>query len=237
VSWFSCVAELPAFPYLSRAVVELNGIEELKRVFGWSQDPTVDDPELTEYRRLEDVNQRRLRDVQTLGTIVANSMPSVCVDIGTGVGYSAAVMAINHPGAEIWTVNVPPEEYGEAGTLTTVKLAREEIGRYWRGRQIASIKQVYANTALWEPETDHIDVAFIDGCHDTEFVINDTIKVLRHMRPGAFLLWHDFSPSLAPKLGWIASVHRALETLFRRRILSGRVLHVRDSWIGVHRVS
>lgn len=227
---------LNRFPHLRRAVIELNDVQELKKIFRWDLDPVINDPTLLEFKYVEDVNDRRLRDAESLATVVHNSNPTVCLDIGTGLGHSAALMAVNAPRARVYTINIPPEEYEAGGKLTTMKLERNEIGSYYRQRGLDNITQILANTLSWEPQIGWIDTAFIDGSHDTAFVVNDTLKVLRHMRPRSFILWHDFNPSLVDKYHWINSVCLGVEALFATGALKGRVFHIRDSWVGVYRI-
>ena len=131
--------------YLPRVMVELNNITELKKVFHWVQEPILDDPQIYEFEYLENVNERRLRDAEVLGTIVRNVKPRVCLDIGTSTGHSAALMAINAPQARVFTVNIPPEELlqGQGGKLTTVVLERHEIGAYYRERNFHNVHQIF----------------------------------------------------------------------------------------------
>jgi predicted O-methyltransferase YrrM len=223
---------------LRLAVVELDNVEELKKVFGWKLDPVLDDDSIYEFDSLEDVNLRRVRDAECIGTIVRNVSPSVCVDIGTAEGHSAALMAVNAPQARVVTVNIPPEEIhsGAGGVLTTVAFERDRIGSYYRGRGLSNVEQVLANTATWEPNVGSIDVALVDGCHDTEFVFNDSRKVLAHMSPGSFLLWHDFHPGLVAQKGWIREVCLGVEKLLAAWLVRGQIFHVRNSWLGIYRV-
>jgi predicted O-methyltransferase YrrM len=168
-----------------------------------------------------------------------NANPKTALEIGTSTGLATVLMAVNAPNARIFTVNISPEEIasGEGGKLTTIALEREKIGIEYRDRGLTNVTQIYANTAKWEPDIDRIDVAFIDGSHDTDFVVNDTEKVLRHMGSGSFVLWHDFNLELVDKYAWIRSVCLGVEKLYERGLLSGRVFHVRDSWTGVYRVA
>jgi predicted O-methyltransferase YrrM len=151
---------------------------------------------------------------------------------------ATVLMAANAPESKIYTVNIPPEEIlaGKGGELTTVALEREKIGIAFRERSLSNITQIYANTATWKPDIGTIDVAFIDGCHDTEFVYNDTRKVLRQMKPGGFILWHDFNPDLVKKYDWINSVCLGVEKLSREGLIRGRIFHIRDSWVGIYRI-
>lgn len=227
-----------AFYHLRKSVIELKNEGELRKVFGWCQEPILDDPSIYEFNYVEDVNERRILDALALGSVVRNVEPRICVDIGTAAGHSAALMSVNAPQAQIYTINIPPEEIlkGEGGRLTTIALEREEIGSYYRERGLKNINQILANTARWQPELGAIDIAFIDGSHDTPFVYNDTIKVLQYMQPGAFILWHDFNLSLVQNYHWINSVCHGVEKLISDGWLDGRIFHLRDSWTGIYRV-
>lgn len=115
-------------------------------------------------------------------------------------------------------------------------MGAEKIGLVDGERNLNNITQIYANTAEWEPDIGTIDVAFIDGCHDTEFVYNDTKKVLKYTKPGSFILWHDFNIDLIQKYDWIDSVCRGVEKLYQEGLIKGRIFHIRDSWVGVYHV-
>lgn len=226
------------FSRLQQAVVELNGASELKKIFGWHIDPILDDPSIYEFDHIEDVNERRVRDAEAIGIVVRNTKPAVCVDIGTGEGHSAALMAVNAPQAKVLTINIPPEEIlaGEGGKFTTVALERERIGSYFRERDLRNVTQIMVNSMLWEPDEVTIDVAFVDGCHDTQFVYDDTCKLLAQMEPGSFVLWHDFDLTMTGKYEWVHSVCSGVQRLLADGWLRGPLLHIRDSWVGIYRV-
>ncbi len=226
------------FPHLRGRVVELNNIQELKKLFGWSNDPIIDDDYFSGFDGLLDVNERRLRDAESLSVIARNCNPAVCLEIGTAYGHSTALLAGNAPASRIYTLNIPPEEIasGEGGKATTVAIDREQIGSYYRQRGFTNITQIYANSARWTPDIGQIDLAFIDGCHDMEFVYNDTRKVLPYMKPGGFIVWHDFSLAWAPMSYWVGDICRAVNRLMADGLITGYVYHVRDSWMGVHQV-
>lgn len=226
------------FSNLDHSVIELNNFHELKKVFGWKEDPILDRPDIYDFDYIEDVNERRIRDTESLGTVMRNAKPKVALEIGTSSGMSTVLMSVNSPESRIYTVNIPPEEIvsGEGGKLTTIALEREKIGIAYKERKLTNITQIFANTAKWEPDIGTIDVAFIDGCHDSDFVYYDSRKVLKHMKSGGFILWHDFNPDLVKKYGWINSVCLGVERLCRDGLIKGRILHLRDSWVGIYRV-
>lgn len=224
------------YPNLIKSTIELNNIEELKKINGWINSPILDIPTIYEFKHLEDLNERRIRDAESIGTVMCNAQPKIALEIGTSTGQTTALMALNAPEAHVYTVNIPPEEInsGKGGKFVTHALEIENIGSYYRERRLKNISQIYANTATWEPDIGTIDVAFIDGCHDTEFVYNDTRKILKNTKSGSFILWHDFNIELAPKKEWISSVCNGIEMLYEDGLLHGPILHIRDSWVGIY---
>ena len=226
------------FYYLRRNTIELNNYSELKKLFRWEDPPVLDRPGLYDFEYPEDVNERRLRDTESIATVMRNAKPRVALEIGTSTGMGTVLMAVNAPESQIFTVNIPPEEIlsGAGGKATTIALEKSEIGKLYRERGLKNITQIYANTATWKPDIGQIEFAFIDGCHDKEFVYNDTRKVLHSAKPGCFVLWHDFNLDLVDKHEWIGEVCLGVEKLFRRGLIKGRVYHIRDSWVGIYRV-
>lgn len=226
------------FPYLRRAVIELNNFQELKKIYGWKNDPILDRPDIYDYDHIEDVNERRIRDAESLAVVMRNTNPKTAVEIGTADGMATVLMSINAPDSKICTINIPPEEVhsGKGGKLTTIALEKVMIGRAYRERKLSNIIQLYINSAKWKPDIGIIDVSLIDGCHDSEYVYHDTRTILEHMRKGSFVLWHDFNLDLADKYYWIHSVCIGVEKLFQDGLINGRIFHVRDSWVGIYRI-
>ena len=126
------------FAHLRRSVIEVNNVTELAKVFGWQQEPLLDDPSIFDFEYPEDVNQRRLRDAESLAVVMRNSNVQIGLEIGTATGHATALMALNAPQAKIFTVNIPPEEIlsGADGEHTTIALERDQIGSYYRARKL-----------------------------------------------------------------------------------------------------
>jgi len=187
------------------------------------------------FKNLGCLNDRRLHDAEVLVAACCGS-PKTLLEIGTNKGHATALMARNAPEGTVYTVNIPPEEIEEGGRLTTCAPSCEEIGSYYRERGLTNIRQILANTTTWEPHIGTIDVAFIDGCHDAEFVYNDTRKILRHCRSGSLILWHDFNPSLVKVYKVIGEVCRGINQLYVDGLLKDFILHLQDSFMGLYRV-
>jgi len=229
-----------------RRTLTVRHIDHLMAAMGWAEQAILDRSAFDQYRFAEDLNQRRLRDAEVLLTAARNAepeddRPQACIlEIGTADGSTTARLSRNNPDARIHTVNIPPEDIqaGRGGTHVTYAPDTSEIGRAYREAGCNNVTQVLADTADWEPSAaiDPIDLAFIDGCHDAEYVVNDTMLVLGRSRPGTVILWHDFNPDLADKFAWIGTVCQGVEQLISRGMIHGRVLHLQDSWVGAYQV-
>lgn len=224
------------FPRVKASVLTVRTLGNLMKAMGWTALPVLEGEHLHAFERLEDLNDRPLRDAEVIGAACCNGAPRILVEIGTAHGKTTALMARNAPLGTVHTVNIPPEEIAEGGRNVTFAPSRDEIGRYYREKGVTNIRQILANTATWEPDFGPVDVAFIDGSHDSGFVHDDTKKILARCRPGSIILWHDFAPELAPVYPWIGEVLQGVERLLEEGLVRGKILHLQDSWVGLYRV-
>lgn len=220
---------------LESHVLEVRNLDYMMEAMGWSVYPSLKGRHLTDYAHVKCLNGRRMRDAEVLGAACSTN-PEIMLEIGTCYGHSTALMARNAPNAQLYTVNIPPEEIEESGTFYTAAPTREEIGSYYRGLGITNVTQIFANTANWGPDFGPIDIAFIDGCHDAEYAYNDTVKVLKQCRSGSLILWHDLDLSMRKIHKHIDQVCRGIEQLYIDKIIKGWIYHMQDSWIGVYQV-
>lgn len=224
------------FPNLATNTLEVRNLDCLRKAMNWPIAPILEGEHLHEFAYLEDLNNRRLRDAEVIGTACCNDAPKILLEIGTSHGRGTALMANNAPNGMVYTVNIPPEEIKDAGKYVTFAPSRGDIGHYYRAQGCSNVSQIFANTKTWTPDFGPIDVTFIDGCHDAAFVYNDTRKVLKQCKPGSLLLWHDFNPALAQVYPWIDDVCRGIERLYADGVLRSQILHLQDSWVGLYRV-
>jgi predicted O-methyltransferase YrrM len=136
-------------------------------------------------------------DISAYLRIILSESPDSVLELGTGRGNGTAnICAFSD--AHVYSVNALPEQI--SGELTTFALSRKEIGEVYRGRGFENqVTQIYANTTRLDLDEyiddESIDLAIIDACHDTEFVLNDFLLVHPKLSPGGIALLHDTHPS------------------------------------------
>ncbi len=226
----------PSFPNLEKKVLTVRNYDCLKQAMGWEHYPIIDEEQCRKFQYMEDLNFRRLRDAEVILGACRNANPKTILEIGTSFGFTTLYMSRNAPKAQIYTVNLPPEGAANAGKNITHVLEENEIGKYYREAGCDNVHQILANTADWTPDCGPVDIAFIDGCHDADFVYNDTLKILPLCQSGSIVIWHDFNLDLVAKYHWINEVAKGIELLYAEGHITKPILHLQDSWCGVYKV-
>lgn len=225
-----------SYDHIRKNTLTVRNLEYLYKAMRWTRRPLIEGDYLEDFDYLEDLNGRRIKDAEVINGACANEDVKIALEIGTAAGRMTALMARNAPNAVIYTVNIPPEDIEQGGNFTTYAPGHDVIGKHYKEQGAQNVKQILANTANWKPDFGPIDVAFIDGSHDADFVYNDTRKILQQCKPGSIVMWHDFNPSLIPVYPWIADVCRGVERLYQDKIIRGKILHLEDSWVGLYKV-
>ena len=169
-------------------------------------------------------------DIRPLLTIAAGLQSRVIVELGTAYGNSTANLCKVCPDATIYTVNAPAEE--QSGELVTFELTREQVGRVYRKAGYGDrVVQIFKNTleldlSEYLPQP-MVDLAIIDACHDTDFVINDFHKVKSFIKPGGVVVFHDTHPSL-----WRHTFGSYIACM-KLRQQGFDIRHLRSTWWGV----
>jgi predicted O-methyltransferase YrrM len=166
-------------------------------------------------------------DFVPLLQILRARQPRVVVELGTAHGNTTANICAQCPDATVHTVNALPEQI--SGDIITFALTRDEIGRVFRSRGYeARVNQIYANTLSLDLSAHlgarSVDLAIIDACHDTPFVINDFHRVAPFMKPGGLMLLHDTHPSMERHL---LGSYRACMYLRKEGY---DIRHLEDTW-------
>lgn len=236
---FDRSANVQAMPVESLTGVRsrvVGDIAEFRTAFGLAQAGVLLEDDLDVVENDCERYQRKRRDAEVLCALAA-STAGPCLDLGTSFGRSAFKLATNNGGQPVYTVNMLPEQTEGSGAQITHVLSRDDIGAYYRAHGVRNVEQFYANTLSWEiPErVRDLAVIFVDACHDEDAVFADSVKVWPRLRPGGFLVWHDFSPFFRGRHPWIDSVMRGVARFVREYGGNAEVVHLRGSWLGVLR--
>lgn len=169
-------------------------------------------------------------DIGPMLAIVAARQPKLIVELGTGYGNGTANLAKTCPNARIVSVNA--EAHDQGGYVTTFELSKQDIGKVYRQHGYGErVQQVFCDT-LKADFGDFLqglaaDVAIIDACHDTPYVLNDFLKLTAFVRGGGIVLLHDTHPSLQ---GHLLGSYRACVELRRQGY---DIRHLANTWWAV----
>lgn len=159
--------------------------------------PILDELYLPPYR-----GDERYDDATPLFGYVEKFKPNIVVELGTAYGTTAANICVLSD-AKIYTVNATPEQI--SGTIKTVDLSREEIGRVYREHGFSDrVVQIYQNTRDLNLQSymgnEKADLIIIDACHDPDYVVSDFLRVLPVSYENTVVLFHDVSPTMVGHL-------------------------------------
>lgn len=220
-------------------IITAPSLADFQRHLGFPATGAILEADIDQEHTECDHHGRRRRDAEVLTTLAAN-LTGDCLDLGTSHGHSAFKLATNLRGrGTVHTVNILPEQHqASSGQLVTHLLTREQIGAFYREQGTPGINQIYADTCNWQMPKELRDLAlvFVDAAHDTAAVYKDSLTIIPRVRPGGYIVWHDFHPELRHKFGWIDAVMRGVEAFFQTIRFEPEILHLKDSWMGVWRL-
>lgn len=158
-----------------------------------------------------------LGDVYYLIYILQRVNPNRHLEFGTSLGTSTYATLVSTK-ATVWTLNIllknenndyffynsevlknwansfgfEPLQQGINGNSPLIigyRYLAEDLGH--------RVNQIYCDSRKWDPTSvysnDFFDSVFIDGGHQEEIVINDTLKALSVLKSGGMMIWHDFN--------------------------------------------
>lgn len=173
-------------------------------------------------------------ELLTLGAIARMTAPRCVVEFGTFRGGSTLAIAANMPGGRVVTVDIEPGQRQTHEHGLGTGLPEFEVGCLFQGTRYAPmIEQRFANTLTFEAGdlVGRADLVFVDADHTYEFTRRDTATALRLVRPGGWILWHDYT--WEPQHSECAGVTRAVNEFFERH---GGCFHLAGTRFAIHRV-
>jgi predicted O-methyltransferase YrrM len=143
-----------------------------------------------------------LLELLVISRLVAARQPELIFEIGTFDGRTTLNLAANTKG-QVLTLDLPASEIDSTRLPIDPSDAnyidKPASGARFKGREEASrITQLLGDSASFDftPWYGKVDLVFIDGAHSKEYVLNDTEKAQRLLRPGGgIILWHDYDAS------------------------------------------
>lgn len=126
------------------------------------------------------------------------------LEFGTCTGRTTYLLAKNSPpGAVVTTLTLSPKmqeafAVEKEDAALSIKQALEEsvfTDFYYTGTSVESkVKQLFMDSKQFD-ESEYVnscDLIFVDGAHTYSYVLSDSRKALRMIKPGGLILWHDY---------------------------------------------
>lgn len=161
-----------------------------------------------------------------------------CFEIGTCTGKTAYLFSRNAPDdAQVVTLTLAPTQRGDYSVgsgddPTDVRFALTESDftefLYSNTPESARIVQLYGDSKHFDetPYLNWADLVFVDGSHAESYVLSDSAKALRIVKPGGLVLWHDYAgPRHAP--GVFRALNHLAKTLPLRHLRGTTLVAVR----------
>jgi predicted O-methyltransferase YrrM len=119
-------------------------------------------------------------------------------EFGTYKGVSITQLALNMPeNSRIYTLDLPEDDPRSSMPITDpedIALAREKGKGALVPRDVAPrIQFLKQDSATFDetPFAGQMDLIFVDGAHNADYVRNDSEKAWRMARSGGIVAWHD----------------------------------------------
>jgi len=136
------------------------------------------------YHIYKSSDTRLLSELASLAHIMHVLKPKIVFEIGTFVGRTTRLFALNTlESTKIFTLDLPAE------------LVPHQIGEaYHNTPEEKNITQLYGDSRTFDYSEWHgkCDFVWVDACHDYPFVVSDTENAMKLCKPGGWIGWHDY---------------------------------------------
>ncbi len=191
--------------------------------------------------------------------IYKNFKPRRHLEFGTWQG-EGLTYCLEECYATVWTINPPFGEFNNNKPAyglypKEVKSAKEWakkvglkekksyqtdslgfIGRFYLEKNYGHrVCQIYCKSQDWDISNypdDFFDTVLIDGGHQKDIVINDTLKSLKLLRSGGLMMWHDYCPPVYNDFECVKGVTDAVDSM--KSLLQSQfkqLFWINPSWI------
>lgn len=120
-------------------------------------------------------------DLVMINSIVRSLNAGLMIEFGTAKGKTALNMAMNG---------------SEDARVITIDI-QKHLPQYSHPQYDRKITKFVLPSRYFDerPYADRVDFIFIDGSHNYEDVLSDSLKALVMIKPNGIVLWHDYHPS------------------------------------------
>lgn len=138
-------------------------------------------------------------NAMALLALAVAASPKVVLEIGTFMGHTTRLLAMNLPDSIIHSVDLPLDFIPGQDNVAGAKkddfhlIARREVGREYRGTSCeARIRQHFVDTATWNfREAAGATFFFIDGSHTYDYCKIDSEGCYELCSGKGVFVWHD----------------------------------------------
>jgi predicted O-methyltransferase YrrM len=142
-----------------------------------------------------------IKEFACLSAITRVCRPSAIFEIGTFRGLTTLHFALNSPAScKVYTLDLPHDERATFASTTNATdasiIAQSKTGVEFKEEEVAcKITQLFGNSLSFDflPYAESMDIVFVDGAHHYEAALSDTRNAFRMLKPGGWLIWHDFA--------------------------------------------
>jgi predicted O-methyltransferase YrrM len=182
-----------------------------------------------------------MNELALIAGIIVKEKPRAIFEIGTFDGRTAMNMALNSPeDCKIFTLDLPKELASETRFKISARhlplIDKDVSGERFRNTSAEEFPAKYKITQLlgdsgkfdFSPYYNSMDLIFIDGSHDYDYVLNDSEIALKLLRDGkGIILWHDYRVGM--------EVVKAIET-FRNQHRQLSIYHLKNTSLAYTKV-
>jgi predicted O-methyltransferase YrrM len=147
---------------------------------------------------LSDGGGTQIEELVYLAAVTRRLQPRRIFEIGTYSGRTTAVFVMNATGAEVITLDLPPDnEPPSSGYIATDLdlIETRALASFARSLGLGDrFHQILCDSMSFDPEPyrGSVELAFIDGAHSLPHVKNDTEKVAVMVADRSLVFWHDY---------------------------------------------
>ena len=168
--------------------------------------------------RVTDGGGTSLGELTILAAATRLIQPKKVFEIGTFNGRTSAVFLMNaHPDATVCSLDLPPDPQAREDLIDSdlylIKRRRLAFYVYEYGLE-KRFQQILCDSLKFDPEPhrDTVELGFVDGAHDYQYVKSDTEKMAVMMAAHGLVFWHDYGGKgrFAPLTAYLDELGRTI---------------------------